>query len=143
MSDQPTLPASCHVCVYYGSEAACRRHAPSRTTEQFEVTRWPPQPPGDRCGKGAAVVDEGGPGIVLCQTCIHWWQPEGRPVAPDFKAGLPDEWWERAGFCTHADPFPSDDETRRQYSRVTNGLGGCGEGTAVEVQASAQPALRM
>ena len=61
---------------------------------------------------------------------------------PDFEAGLPDEWWARAGLCTYAAPFPSDDETRRQYSRVTNGLMGCGEGTAVEGQAAA-PTRRM
>ena len=84
-------------------------------------------------GEGDAPV------TVLCQTCIHWWEPDGRPVKPDFKAGLPDAWWTCAGLCTYAAPFPSDDETRRLYSRVTNGLDGCGEGTAVEGQESAPP----
>ena len=143
VSDRPFLPASCHVCAYYGSDVTCRRHPPSRTTEWFEVTRLPPQPPGNRCGKGAAVGAADAPVTVLCQACIHWWQPEGRPVVPDFKAGLPDAWWARAEFCTYAAPCPSDDEARRQFSRVTNGLDGCGEGTAVEGQGVAQPPLRM
>ena len=136
MTDQPKLPASCRLCVYFGSSSACLRHAPSAGQEEFEVVYWPRVAPDERCGSGAAVTDGTGPGVTRCQSCVHWWQPNGEPLTPYSKQGLRDEWWAKTGYCTRYAPSPSPEEDKRTRWRVTNGLDGCGDGAAVEVAAT-------
>ena len=135
MTTQPTLPASCHLCVYFSPTSTCQRHAPSPGLEQYEITHWPLVRSEDRCGSGAAVTDGTGPGVVRCQTCVHWWQPGDKPVEPDYKQGRSDEFWKGAGLCTRYAPSPSGEEERRVFWKVTNRLDGCGDGQAVATAA--------
>lgn len=76
--------------------------------------------------------DGSGPGVVACQSCIHWWQPDGQPVKPDYRRGLSAEWWARSGYCTRFAPSPSTEEVKRTFWRVVNAADGCGDGQAVE-----------
>src|ERR1700686_1341604 len=64
---QAPRPASCAGCVFYPAGGLCRRHAPSPTTEEFELTHWPPVRPVDRCGSGIAVTDGDGAGVTMCE----------------------------------------------------------------------------
>ena len=133
MSGSP-LPADCAACVYFPSLPApggrCRRHAPSPGHEEFEVAHWPKTRPIDRCGAGAAVTDGTGPRVVPCRSCAHWLQPNGAPVRPDYRKGLPVEWWAASGYCTRLAPSPATDEDRRVCWKVTHAADGCGDGDA-------------
>lgn len=146
--DKPMLPASCADCVFQRMVAAgsvpahppakprsyCRRHAISPGTDPYDLTFWPEVKPTDRCGSGATVGDGTGPGIIACETCIHWYQPDGHPVTPYTRRGLPVEWWANTGYCTRYAPSPNGDEARATFWRVTHATdGGCGDGDPVEV----------
>jgi len=128
----PALPAHCAACVYYPRSPApggrCRRHAPSPGYDAFEVAHWPAVPPDGRCGSGAAVTDGTGPGTVTCGSCAHWLRPDGEPVRPDYRRGLPGGWWSDSGYCTRLAPSPSGEEDRRAFWRVTHAADGCGDG---------------
>ena len=128
------LPANCAACVYFRSlparDGLCRRHAPSPGHEAFEVARWPRVRPIDRCGAGAAVTDGSGPRVVSCRSCPHWLQPNDEPITPDYRKGLPVEWWAASGYCTRLAPSPGTDEERRICWKVTHATDGCGDGDA-------------
>lgn len=127
-----TLPRSCAECVFRPSERGhCQRHAVSPGVETFEIARWPLVKPTDRCGAGAAIGDGTGPGVTNCGWCIHWLQPDGQGIEPDYRQGLPNDWWEQSGYCTRLAPSPSTEEDRPTYWRVTNAHDGCGDGERI------------
>lgn len=128
----PPLPQNCAACVYYPPGGTCRRHAPSPGTEAFELVYWPKVKPIDRCGSGAAAGDGDGPGVVRCETCIHWFQPGGVGIKPDYRQGRSVEWWASSGYCTRFAPSPSSENDRKTMWRVTSAIDGCGDGQAVE-----------
>jgi hypothetical protein len=129
------LPARCAACVYRSAASSfCQRHAPQPAEDEFELAHWPRVRPTDRCGAGASVTDGSGPSIVRCETCIHWLQPGDEPIRPDYRKGLPAEWWEKSGICTRFAPGPSSDEERRVFWRVTHATAGCGDGQAVSLR---------
>lgn len=78
------------------------------------------------------MEDGTGPGVVACQTCIHWHQPGGLPVKPDYRKGLSSEWWAASGYCTRFAPSPSAEDDRKVHWRVTHAEDGCGDGDQVE-----------
>lgn len=130
------LPASCRECYFHANMGSlCQRHAPGVGTEAFEIARWPLVRPTNRCGDGAELGDGTGPGVVRCGWCIHWLQPEGAGVRPDYKQGMGAAWWELSGFCTRYAPAPSAEEDRRAEWRVTHVHvhvhSGCGEGEQI------------
>lgn len=92
---------------------------------------WPKVRESDRCGDGAVLSDGSGPGVVQCQACIHWLQPQGEPVKPDYRKGLPVEWWAASGYCTRRAPSPSADDDRKVFWRVTHADDACGDGKDV------------
>ena len=129
------LPQNCAACVYRPSERGfCQRHAPPTTIETFEIARWPLVKPTDRCGAGAATGDGSGPSVIGCAWCIHWMQPDGQGVEPDYRQGLSREWWEQSGYCTKLAPSPSAEEGRPTHWRVTNAHDGCGDGEPTSVE---------
>src|ERR1700733_3967604 len=139
---QAPRPASCAGCVFYPAGGLCRRHAPSPTTEEFELTHWPSVRPVDRCGSGLAVTDGDGAGVTMCEACLHWLQPADEPLKPAFRQGRSVEWWAQSGYCTRFAPSPSPDEDRRRtYWRVTHAHDCCGDGEYVELSPKAQAAL--
>lgn len=97
---------------------------------------WPKVVPGDRCGDGAAIGDGTGPGVVACLSCIHWHQPDGQPVKPDYRKGLPVEWWAASGYCTRFAPSPSLEEDQKVYWRVTHATDSCGDAGQMEADPS-------
>lgn len=130
-----TLPQNCAACVFRpATSGLCQRHAPSPGTETFEIARWPLVKPTNRCGAGAAVGDGSGPALTTCAWCIHWLQPEGQGVEPDYRQGLSLEWWEQSGYCTRLAPSPSTEENRPTEWRVTNAHSGCGDGDRISTQ---------
>jgi len=128
----PLLPQNCAGCVYYPPSGTCQRHAPSPGTEAFELVYWPKVKPIDRCGSGAAAGDGDGPGVVRCETCIHWFQPGGVGLKPDYRQGRTVEWWASSGYCTRFAPSPSSENDRKTLWRVTSADQGCGDGQAIE-----------
>ena len=86
---KPTLPADCASCAYRPvlplPGTSCRRHAPTPRQDEFDLVYWPKVGRNDRCGDGAALGDGTGPSVVACQACIHWHQPNGSPVKPDYR----------------------------------------------------------
>ena len=130
------LPTSCRDCSFHATEGSlCQRHAPGCGSETFEIARWPLVRPTDRCGDGAALGDGTGPGVVRCGWCIHWLQPEGEGVRPDYKHGMGSAWWELSGFCTLYAPSPSAGDDRRAEWRVTHVQAGCGDGEQIPADA--------
>ena len=131
----PPLPQNCAACVYYPTGKTCQRHAPSPGTEAFELVYWPRVKPADRCGSGAAVGngdEPDAPGVVACQACIHWYQPGGAGIKPDYRQGRPVEWWASSGYCTRFAPSPSSENDRKTMWRVTSAIEGCGDGQVVQ-----------
>lgn len=127
----PPLPQNCAACVFYPPGQTCRRHAPSPGTEEFDLVYWPRVSPTSRCGSGAAATDGEGPGIVLCQACVHWYQPPGG-IKPYTRQGKSVGWWTEAGWCQRFAPSPSSENDRKVYWKATNGLAdGCGDGQAI------------
>ena len=100
--------------------------------EEMELAYWPLVQPTDRCGAGETVND--GTETVACRQCIHWFQPGGVGIRPDYRQGLSVEWWEHSGYCTRFAPGPSSDEDRRAWFRVTHASDRCGDGEEVKVK---------
>lgn len=118
---------ACKECAfYYVPESQCRRHAPGTTNEEFEITQWPTVSPKDRCGSGELVTD--GSAVVSCGRCLHWHQPGGVGVNPEYDEGIEPEWWAQTGYCTRFAPGPSGEEGRDTYWRVTHRTSACGDG---------------
>lgn len=130
----PPLPQNCAACVYYPPGGTCRRHAPSPGTDKFELVYWSKVKPIDRCGSGAAVGndDRDGPGITRCESCVHWFQPNGIGLTPYSRQGRSVEWWASSGYCTRFAPSPSAEADRKTLWRVTASVDGCGDGQASE-----------
>lgn len=134
-----TRPTDCGVCRYHINKTKeCRRHHPNPgQDEDFVPALWNFTRDRQRCGVGS-TTDE----IVRCDDCLHWWQPDGRPINPPFRQGLPREWWEHSGYCTANAPGGTVHESRWTYWKVTsshphNGsAGGCGDGMSVSAAAT-------
>jgi hypothetical protein len=145
---KPTLPADCASCAYRPvlplPGTSCRRHAPTPRQDEFDLVYWPKVGRNDRCGDGAALGDGTGPSVVACQACIHWHQPNGPPVKPDYRKGLSVEWWAASGYCTRRAPAPATEDDRKVYWPVTNAADSCGAGAQVEVDTNDDevPALK-
>lgn len=127
-----TLPANCEVCAFaeHATKLHCTRHAPAPGREDFEIVYWPVVAPGARCGQGSArlraeVID------YNCESCMHWFQPDGVGLKPDYRGGLSAEWWARSGYCTRLAPSPSSEEDQRISWKVTHAAQGCGDGDHV------------
>jgi hypothetical protein len=121
------LAPSCRHCAFYQPNASrCRRHAPSLGFEELELPYWPLVKPADRCGASAPVRD--GSETVSCGRCVHWFQPDGVGIRPDYRQGMSVAWWEQSGFCTKFAPTPSNDEERTAHWRVTHVSDRCGDG---------------
>ena len=67
---------------------------------------------------GAALASLVAP--VPCGRCIHWYQPNGTPLEPEYRQGRPAEWWKRTGLCTRFAPSPSTDEYAKTFWRITH-----------------------
>lgn len=86
---------------------------------------------------GSVSVSADTKDIIPCHDCTHWHLPGGRPLNPDYKQGLPAEWWENARLCTANPPGATTGESLRTYWRVTssypiNGrIWGCGDGVSI------------
>ena len=136
MKADADLPANCGACAYRPPfplpGTFCRRHAPSPGQDEFDLVHWPAVKATDRCGDGASLGDGTGPGVVACQSCIHWHQPDGQPVKPDYRKGLSAEWWAAGGYCTRRAPAPSAEDDRKVYWRVTHAADSCGDGAQVD-----------
>ncbi len=133
MTDKPLLAPCCNLCVYYPPGGFCRRHAPTPGQDEFDLVHWPKVKPADRCGDGVALSDGTGPGVVACQACLHWHQPDGQPVRPDYRKGLPIKWWAASGYCTRRAPSPAAEDDRKVYWPVTHAADSCGDGAQVDV----------
>lgn len=97
--------------------------------------RWALVKPTDQCGAGAAVGDGTGPSVTGCAWFIHWLQPEGQRTEPDYRQGLPRDWWEQSGYCIKLAPLPSAEEDWKTYWRVTGAHDGCDKGERIPMQA--------
>jgi hypothetical protein len=133
MSKDDVPAENCRGCRYRMMNKECRRHSPfPGNDERFVVAVWNFTEDTERCGAGSATK-----GIVRCDDCIHWYLPDGKPLNPNYKQGLPAEWWENARLCTASSPGATTHERRPTYWRVTsafpiNGLaGGCGDGQSI------------
>lgn len=134
--EKDKLPTDCGVCNYHTRlTKECRRHAPHPGhDEENVVARWNLTKDRNRCGAGSTTKE-----IVSCDDCIHWFQPDNEPLWPDYKQGLPDEWWAQSGLCTHNPPGTTVQEGLWTFWRVTstypiqeNGVGGgCGDGVSI------------
>lgn len=132
--DDDKLPTDCGVCRYHVNKTKeCRRHAPHPGYEEdFVVAIWNMTKDRNRCGSGSTKEE-----IVICSDCTYWWQPENKPLSPPFGQGLPEEWWQNSGYCTHAAPGTTINESRWTFWKVTstyphNGsFGGCGDGVSI------------
>ena len=128
------LPTSCTECAYFQREGAlCRRHAPGSGFEEYELSRWPKirKPEIERCGSSEAVGD-GSEAPVRCSHCIHWLQPGGQGLTPEWRQGNSVEWWKDSGYCTRFAPSPSNEEDRETFSRVVHSAECCGDGEEVK-----------
>jgi hypothetical protein len=138
-NDKAKLPDSCAVCVYFvpllpdsgrvsRTTGTCIRHAPSVGDDQYSLVHWPIVVRTDRCGVGAAAGDGTGPQPTRCNSCLHWFQPSGEAVTPDYRKGRSADFWLQTGFCTRFAPSPSAEEAKRMYPAVTHALEKCGDG---------------
>ena len=127
------LPKSCADCTFYETRTSrCRRHATGTGYGEMEITHWPIVPKSFRCGSGVPVGD-GAESPVPCKSCLHWYQPGGKGLSPEYLQDLSAAWWRESGYCTRYAPSPSAEEGRRAWHRVTNGaMDRCGDGEAVE-----------
>jgi hypothetical protein len=126
------LPDDCGSCIYWQRDGTlCRRYAPSPSTRAREVAHWPLTRKTDRCGVGS---DSGGEEaqFVHCGHCIHWFQPENKPVPIAERRGVSPEWWEGSGFCTRYAPSPSPHRGQDTHWRVTHECDACGDGHQVD-----------
>lgn len=133
----PPLPANCAGCSYarpgVPKGLLCVRHGPSPTSEPvhvaqtFEVVHWPHVRPGDRCGAGADRSAANAPTLVTCEGCLHWFQPGGIGIVPDFIGTRTAAWWQGSGFCTRFSPSPSVEEDMHAQWRITHSSDRCGD----------------
>jgi hypothetical protein len=121
------------MCRYHLHNRECRRHAPHPGhDERYVVALWHFTDDDDRCGAGSTTKE-----LVPCHDCVHWHLPGGKPLNPDYKQGLPAEWWRNARLCTANPPGAATGESLRTYWRVTSsypingGFGGCGDGGSI------------
>ena len=131
-----SLPQACTACAFFVADAngalgTCTRHAPSTSQNEFEIVHWPKVLPTDRCGVGVSITHVGAC-VVYCQACVHWLQPRGSGVVPEYRQGSPMEWWAESGICTRFAPSPVVDDDTRIYWRVTHSSSHCGDGEALE-----------
>jgi hypothetical protein len=56
-----------------------------------------------------------------------------QPVRPDYRKGLPVEWWASSGYCTRRAPSPAAEDDRKVYWPVTHAADSCGDGAQVDV----------
>jgi hypothetical protein len=129
----------CGVCAYH-TRQECRRHAPQPGhDEEYVVTRWNFTKDRNRCGEGSTTKE-----IVACDDCIHFYQPNNEPLWPDYKQGLPDEWWAQSGLCTANPPGATMNEGLWTFWRVTSTYpiqgvgGGCGDGVSITAMHEAE-----
>jgi hypothetical protein len=132
-----SLPSSCAVCVFHVAKQ-CRRHAPGPGIDPLERAAWPHTLDAQRCGEGA---DDGK--IVRCEQCIHWLQPDGKPLAPPAFSTVgywssqgatgDNEWWGHAGYCTRWAPSPGSGRPPHVEWRVTYRSDCCGDGQSMPV----------
>lgn len=120
------LPSSCAACAFF-TASLCRRHAPSTTEEELQFVEWPKVAPAARCGSGALQEEGKPPLIVRCEVCIHWFQPGGQPIKPEYLRSHSREWWEHSGFCTRFAPSPSSEPDRKVFWKVTHAEDSCGD----------------
>lgn len=141
MADKPKPADSCSGCGYKDKTnpekpgwLLCRRHAPSPGQEEFRVAHWPWVKPSGRCGVGVALGDGG---WTSCYQCGHW----SPGAEPDFRGqNRPKEWWAQAGICYANAPWPSDEDGRKTFWRVTGALEGCGDAATVQAEGKPEPA---
>jgi len=132
-------PASCDGCVYFNHtpehkpEAGnCLRTAPGVNDRPKGVILWPNVRRSSRCGRGVAVGDGTGLGIVRCYQCLFWWQPNGQPIMPDDgRFGRSKDWWAASGLCIRSSPQPSIQPAKMTDWFVVHADDGCGDGEAV------------
>jgi hypothetical protein len=129
------LPKDCGVCGYHLQSKECRRHAPHPNhDEPYIPVQWNLTQNTDRCGSGTTKKFP-----VRCDDCVHWQQPGGKGLDPDYKHGRPDAWWQGAGICTASAPGVARDEPEFTYWPVTHGeYGGCGDGISIEEMRAAE-----
>lgn len=126
------LPKSCAECSFYDTKASrCRRHAPGSGFAEMEIAFWPIVPADFRCGSGIKVGG-GSEGPVSCQTCLHWYQPGGKGIAPEYLQDLGAAWWKDSGYCTRYAPSPSSNAERRAWHRISNAKDRCGDGEEIQ-----------
>ena len=86
----------------------CLRRCPATTDRDKMIAYWPNVSRASRCGRGAAIGDGTGPGVVRCYECVFWWQPNGEPIKPeDGRSGQTKEWWAATGLCIAVAPHPT------------------------------------
>lgn len=125
------LPQACSVCAFFTAAQQCHRHGPSPSEEKLAFVEWPKVPAEARCGAGAVGAPDEPPLLVRCEYCIHWLQPSGQPVKPDYARSRSLEWWARSGYCTRFAPSPSSEKGRKVFWKVTHAEDCCGDGEDV------------
>ena len=109
----------------------CCRHAAGPSVHAREVAHWPRTTETDRCGSGSDADGED-VAFVRCGRCIHWFQPEGKPVPLAERRGVAPEWWGASGFCTRYAPSPVSNRAQETHWRVTHESDACGDGYEVD-----------
>jgi hypothetical protein len=134
------LPRDCASCGFHLPTKECRRHSPHPShDEDFIVAFWNFTKDNSRCGAGTSIKEP-----VSCDDCLHWLQPNDAPLWPDYKQGLPDEWWAQSGLCTANPPGATSNEALWTYWRVTStyqwkgSSGGCGDGVSLKAMREAE-----
>jgi hypothetical protein len=127
------LPDTCGECIYWQRAGElCRRHAPSPSHQDREVSYGPATAVSDRCGVGSDTEGEDGQ-LVRCVQGIHWHQPQDRLVLIAERRGMTPEWWVASGYCTRYAPPPTGTRGWNQtHWRVTHETDGCGDGEAID-----------
>lgn len=128
-------PADCASCTYHPHTRECRRSAPQPGHDEADVIAlWNFTRDNARCGSGSTTK-----AMVLCSDCTQYYQPNDEPIWPDYKQGLPDDWWKGAGLCTSGAPGATSHEGLWTFWKVVStaphpktGLpGGCGDGVSI------------
>ncbi len=133
MTDDDVLPDNCAGCGYHLKNFECRRHAPHPGHDEDDIPAlWNFTKDAARCSVGTTIKAP-----VSCDDCAKWWQPDGKPITPRDKQGLPDAWWEHSGYCTSNAPGAAFNEGLWTFWRVTSvhphkgTIGGCGDGESI------------
>lgn len=126
------LPKSCAFCKMHKPGDLCVLNAPSTTTVQMQVAKWPKRESTSVCAKGSVDKEP-----TKCFDCVYWWSPNGKPL-PDkvsTRTGIwatGDERKERRMYCAYDTASPEAD-SKMYYPRVTYETDGCGTGKAMEI----------